>query len=94
MRPVCRTYPEVRDDGTWIDRGGAWVGPGQDAIYGLMHEFGVSSYKQYTDGDAMLVVDGKQHEYRSFPTMGHAMHDEDPQLYVDTVVAWAKTLAL
>jgi pimeloyl-ACP methyl ester carboxylesterase len=31
-------------------------------------------------------------EYRSFPTVGHAMHDENPQLYVDTVVDWAKTL--
>ena len=31
-------------------------------------------------------------EYRSFPTVGHAMHDENPQLYVDTVLDWAKTL--
>ena len=34
-----RTFTEVRDDGLWIDRGGAWIGPGQDAIYGLMNEF-------------------------------------------------------
>jgi monoamine oxidase len=58
-----RTFTEVRDDGTWIDRGGAWVGPGQDRIYGLMTEFGVSSYKQYVDGKAMMIVDGKQHRY-------------------------------
>lgn len=25
-----RTFTEVRDDGSWIDRGGAWVGPGQN----------------------------------------------------------------
>ena len=55
-----RTFTEVRDDGTWIDRGGAWVGPGQDRIYALMNEFGVSSYKQYLDGEAMMVVDDKQ----------------------------------
>jgi monoamine oxidase len=58
-----RTFTEVRDDGSWIDRGGAWVGPGQDRIYALMNEFGVPSYKQYDDGQAMMVVDGKQHRY-------------------------------
>ena len=55
-----RTFTEVRADGLWIDRGGAWIGPGQDRIYALMTEFGVSSYKQYTDGQSMIVVDGKQ----------------------------------
>jgi monoamine oxidase len=59
-----RTFTVVRDDGSWIDRGGAWIGPGQDSIYALMAEFGVPSYKQYTDGEAMMVVDGKQYRYR------------------------------
>ena len=59
-----RTFTEVREDGSWIDRGGAWVGPGQDRIYALMDEFGVKSYKQYTDGEAMMVVDGKQYRYK------------------------------
>ncbi|MEU0502615.1 FAD-dependent oxidoreductase [Nocardia sp. NPDC005998] len=58
-----RTFTEVRADGSWIDRGGAWIGPGQDRIYALMNEFGVSSYQQYTDGEAMMMVDGKQHRY-------------------------------
>ena len=59
-----RTFTVHRDDGSWIDRGGAWVGPTQDRIYALMAEFGVSTYKQYSDGQAMMVVDGKQHRYR------------------------------
>jgi monoamine oxidase len=59
-----RTFTEVRDDGLWIDRGGAWVGPGQDRIYALMNEFGVRSYKQYLDGQAMMVVNGKQYRYK------------------------------
>jgi choline dehydrogenase-like flavoprotein len=25
-----RTFTVTRDDGVWIDRGGAWIGPGQD----------------------------------------------------------------
>src|ERR1700710_490504 len=59
-----RTFTEVRDDGTWIDRGGAWVGPGQDRIYALMKEFEVPSYKQYADGEALMVVDGKHYRYK------------------------------
>ncbi|MDT5111890.1 MAG: monoamine oxidase [Mycobacterium sp.] len=59
-----RTFTEVRDDGLWIDRGGAWIGPGQDAIYALMKEFGVPSYKQYVDGDAMMFIDGKKYRYK------------------------------
>src|SRR5712672_115195 len=59
-----RTFTEVRDDGSWIDRGGAWVGPGQDRIHALMNEFGVRSFKQYTGGESMMVVDGKQYRYK------------------------------
>jgi monoamine oxidase len=59
-----RTFTELRADGTWIDRGGAWVGPGQDRIYALMDEFDVPSYKQYARGEAMMVVDGKQYRYK------------------------------
>ncbi|WP_369827616.1 flavin monoamine oxidase family protein [Mycobacterium sp. E2989] len=58
-----RTFTEYRPDGTWIDRGGAWIGPGQDRIYALMNEFGVPEYKQHNDGDAMMVVGGKKHRY-------------------------------
>ncbi len=58
-----RTFTETLPDGTWIDRGGAWVGPGQDRIYALMKEFGVREYKQHHDGDAMMIVDGKKHRY-------------------------------
>jgi monoamine oxidase len=59
-----RTFTEVRADGAWIDRGGAWIGPGQDRIHALMQEFGVSSFKQYVDGEAMMVVDGRQYRYK------------------------------
>jgi monoamine oxidase len=58
-----RTYTETLPDGSWIDRGGAWVGPGQDRIHALMSEFAVPAYQQYVDGESMMVVDGKQHRY-------------------------------
>jgi monoamine oxidase len=59
-----RTFTEMRPDGTWIDRGGAWIGPGQDRIYALLDEFGVRSYKQYAAGEAMMIVDDKQFRYK------------------------------
>jgi monoamine oxidase len=59
-----RTFTVTRDDGSWIDKGGAWVGPTQDRIYALMEEFRVPTFKQYTDGQAMMVVDGKRYRYR------------------------------
>ncbi len=58
-----RTFTVTRDDGVWVDRGGAWVGPGQDGILALMNEFGVPEYKQHNDGDAMMIVGGKKHRY-------------------------------
>ncbi|OBK14860.1 flavin monoamine oxidase family protein [Mycobacterium asiaticum] len=58
-----RTFTVTRDDGVWIDRGGAWIGPGQDRIYALMQEFGVPEYKQHNDGDAMMIVGGKKRRY-------------------------------
>ena len=58
-----RTFTVTRAGGGWIDRGGAWIGPGQDRIYALMKEFGVPEYKQHHDGDAMMIVGGKKHRY-------------------------------
>ncbi len=58
-----RTFTDYRPDGTWVDRGGAWIGPGQDRIYALMREFGVPEYKQHHDGDAMMIIDGRKHRY-------------------------------
>lgn len=32
---------------------------------------------------------GQQIDYKSFPTMGHSMHGQDPKLFRDTLVEWA-----
>ncbi|MDO3636748.1 flavin monoamine oxidase family protein [Mycolicibacterium arseniciresistens] len=58
-----RTLTEQRDDGSYLDHGGTWVGPGQDRVYALMNEFGVPAFKQFVDGEAMMVVDGRQYRY-------------------------------
>jgi pimeloyl-ACP methyl ester carboxylesterase len=39
-------------------------------------------------GDAGVSV-----TYREFPKVGHAMHNLEPDLYVDTVVEWVASLA-
>ncbi len=35
---------------------------------------------------------GQPIEYRSFPTMGHSMHGQDPKLFTETLVAWIDSL--
>jgi pimeloyl-ACP methyl ester carboxylesterase len=52
-----------------------------------------------TDPQAQRVQDllteaGVEVTYRSIPDVGHAMHDEAPLRYVDTVLEWADTLSL
>jgi pimeloyl-ACP methyl ester carboxylesterase len=37
-------------------------------------------------------VAGQRVDYRSFPTMGHVMHMQDPELFAQTLVEWASTL--
>jgi hypothetical protein len=40
-----------------------------------------------------LVTDaGQPFEYVSFPEVPHSMHGADAKQYVDTLVAWARTL--
>src|SRR6478609_8347146 len=52
-----RIWTEPLPDGTPVDRGGAWLGPRHDAIFGLAREFDVDTYKTYVAG-AHLLVDG------------------------------------
>ena len=40
----------------------------------------------------LVEATGQRFEYKSFPTMGHPMHQLDPALYVRTLEEWAATL--
>ncbi|HXJ37291.1 MAG TPA: hypothetical protein VMS22_24960 [Candidatus Eisenbacteria bacterium] len=42
----------------------------------------------------LLRAAGVPVEYRSFPDVGHSMHGERPDLYVDTLVEWVESLAV
>jgi monoamine oxidase len=40
-----RIWTQLLSDGTPVDRGGAWLGPKHDAMFGLASEVGVSTYR-------------------------------------------------
>jgi monoamine oxidase len=54
-----RIWTQHLSDGTPIDRGGAWLAPKHDAMFGLTRELGVSTYKTWVDG-AHLLIDGER----------------------------------
>jgi monoamine oxidase len=50
-----RIWTEQLDDGTPVDRGGAWLAPYHDAALALATEMGVATYKTYVQGSHLLV---------------------------------------
>jgi len=40
----------------------------------------------------LVAAAGQRLDYRSFPTMGHSMHGQDPKLFRDVLVEWVATL--
>jgi pimeloyl-ACP methyl ester carboxylesterase len=56
--------------------------------------FGAMTDQQAQRVQALVSGTGVALQYRSIPTVGHAMHDENPKLYVDTVLEWVETLGL
>ena len=54
-----RIWTDLLPDGTPVDRGGGWLGPNHDAMFGLASEVGVSTYKTWVKG-AHLLVDGQR----------------------------------
>src|SRR4051812_17541066 len=58
-----RTWTFELPDGTRIDRGGGWLGPGHDAIFGLADELGVGTYKTWVKGSHLLIGEGRTRRY-------------------------------
>jgi pimeloyl-ACP methyl ester carboxylesterase len=54
---------------------------------------GASSDVQAKVACELVAAAGQPVDYQSFPAMGHSMHGQDPQLFTDTLIAWAATLA-
>jgi len=58
-----RIWTQRLSDGTPIDRGGGWLGPRHDAIFGLAKELGVTTYKTWVKGAHLLVGEGRTRRY-------------------------------
>ena len=54
----------------------------------MVERHAVLSARQLTRVQELLGEAGVPVDYRSFETMGHSMHGQDPQLFVDTLVDW------
>lgn len=58
-----RIWTETRDGGWPVDRGGAWLAPYHDAMFGLAGEVGVSTYKTWVKGAHLLIGGGRTRKY-------------------------------
>lgn len=61
-----RVWSDPLSDGTPVDIGGHWVGPGQPFVLRLAREMGVPTYESYHEGDILLVND--EGTAQRFPT--------------------------
>ena len=50
-------------DGSPVDRGGAWLAPKHDAMFGLARDVGVSTYKTWVNGSHLLIGGGRTRRY-------------------------------
>ena len=57
-------------EGTTVDLGGQWIGPGQDRAYRLAAEAGVSLCATHTAGQTMYRLDGRRRQGGSIPPLG------------------------
>ena len=58
-----RIWTQPLPDGSAVDRGGAWLGPRHDAIFGLAGEMGVTTYKTWVKGAHLLTGGGRTRRY-------------------------------
>src|SRR5262245_12813562 len=50
-------------EGTVVDQGGQWIGPGQDLLYKELARFGLQTHPQSTGGSALVLYRGKARRY-------------------------------
>lgn len=56
------------------------------ALMGALSDLQAARARELIDGAGQPV------EHRSFPTMGHSLHGQDPRQFADTLVEWARGL--
>lgn len=64
-----RTFDLTLDDGSILELGGQWIGPGQARIYALLDEFGIETAPTYVAGEAVTVFEDRLYRHQGdFPT--------------------------
>jgi monoamine oxidase len=58
-----RIWTQPLADGTPVDRGGGWLAPKHDVMFGLAREVGVSTYKTWVKGAHLLVGEDRTRRY-------------------------------
>jgi monoamine oxidase len=59
-----RVWNREMDDGTVVSVGGTWLGKGHDRLFALSRELGMTTYPQFSDGEALVRLEGSNHRYR------------------------------
>lgn len=59
-----RVFTDRLPDGTPVDLGGQWIGPGQNRMYALVAQHGVETYKTWGAGKNVLFYGGKRRTFR------------------------------
>lgn len=65
-----RVWNRQMPDGTVVSVGGTWLGKGNDRLFGLCRELGLQAYPQFTAGESLLRLDGRNHRYRGMLPKG------------------------
>lgn len=50
--------------GSVVDAGGSWIGPTQRAVCALVEELNMSTFPQHTEGDNLLIANGRTRRFR------------------------------
>ena len=58
-----RVWSREMADGTVVSVGGTWLGKGQDRVFGLSRELGLTPYPQFEDGEIVLRFREQNHRY-------------------------------
>ncbi len=55
-----RIHTKAAADGTPVDVGGQWIGPGQDRVLALAEELGVETFPSYETGENLCLFNGER----------------------------------
>jgi monoamine oxidase len=66
-----RVWGREMDDGTVVSVGGTWLGKGQDRLFAIARDVGLTPYPQFEEGEILLRFKEQNHRYRGvIPPVG------------------------